>query len=54
MSNVKFAGLTPMGRELRRKVVDGMVMSAARQGQLQKPVLIITVTDGQPAGDDSE
>ncbi|KAI9720995.1 MAG: hypothetical protein M1828_005467 [Chrysothrix sp. TS-e1954] len=52
MSSVKFAGLTPMGRELRRKVIDGMVMSAARQGQLQKPVLVITVTDGQPAGDD--
>lgn len=53
MSSVKFAGLTPMGRELRKKVIDGIVLRAARQGQLRKPVLVVTVTDGQPAGDDS-
>lgn len=53
MSQVKFSGLTPMGRELRKKVVDDIVLRQARQGGLKKPVLVITVTDGQPAGDDS-
>ena len=52
MSSVKFAGLTPMGRELKKKVIDGIVLRAAHQRQLKKPVLVISVTDGQPAGDD--
>lgn len=52
MRSVKFAGLTPMGRELKKKVIDGIVLQAARQSQLTKPVLVITVTDGQPAGDE--
>lgn len=41
-----------MGRELKRKVVDGIVLRNARSGQMQKPVLVIAVTDGQPAGDE--
>ena len=41
-----------MGRELKRKVVDGIVLRAARSGQMRKPVLVIAVTDGQPAGDE--
>ena len=52
MSSVKFAGLTPMGRELRKKVIDGIVLRDARLGRLNKPVLVIAVTDGQPAGDE--
>lgn len=52
MSQVKFSGLTPLGRELRRKVIDGLLLPAARQGGMKKPVLIITITDGQPAGDE--
>ena len=52
MKNVKFAGLTPMGRELRKKVVDGVVLQSARSGQMSKPVLVITVTDGSPAADE--
>lgn len=53
LTHVKYQGLTPMGRELRRKVVDGIVLRDARQGGLKKPVLVIVITDGQPAGDDS-
>ena len=52
MSQVKFSGLTPMGRELRRKVVDGIVLRDARQGRLKKPVLVMAITDGQPGGDE--
>lgn len=52
IANIKFAGLTPLGRELKRKVIDGLVIPKARSGQMQKPVLVITVTDGQPAGDE--
>ena len=52
MASVKFSGLTPMGRELKRKVIDGIVLRDARQRTLKKPVLVITITDGQPAGDE--
>lgn len=53
VDSIKFSGLTPMGRELRKKVVDGIVLRDARQGTLKKPILVIAITDGQPAGDDS-
>ncbi|KAL8736041.1 MAG: hypothetical protein Q9166_000603 [cf. Caloplaca sp. 2 TL-2023] len=50
-NNVKYSGLTPLGTELRRKVIDPLVLTPARNRQLQKPVLVITITDGQPAGE---
>ncbi|KAF7712619.1 Transcription factor RfeF [Penicillium ucsense] len=51
VSRVRFSGLTPLGTSLRQKVVDPLVIGPARSGRLQKPVLIITITDGQPAGE---
>jgi hypothetical protein len=51
MKSVQFKGLTPMGTSLRKKVIDEIVLSKAQSGQLRKPVLVITVTDGQPAGE---
>lgn len=51
MSGVSFKGLTPMGTELKNKVLDGIVLPQARDGTLKKPVLVITITDGQPAGE---
>ncbi|KAL8857552.1 MAG: hypothetical protein Q9178_005880 [Gyalolechia marmorata] len=50
-SKIVYTGLTPLGTELKNKVIDPMVLAPARNGQLQKPVLIITITDGQPAAD---
>lgn len=47
----KFKGLTPMGTQLRNKVIDGIVLPKLRSGQARKPFLIITITDGQPAGE---
>ncbi|OAL46771.1 hypothetical protein IQ07DRAFT_140741 [Pyrenochaeta sp. DS3sAY3a] len=51
MRGVQFKGLTPMGTSLRKKVIDEIVLSKASSGQLRKPVLVIAVTDGQPAGE---
>lgn len=51
ISRTKFSGLTPMGRELQNKVLGPLVLNAARSGQLRKPVLVITITDGQPTGE---
>lgn len=50
-SRVRFQGLTPLGSSLRNKVLEPMVIGPARAGRLDKPVLVITITDGQPAGE---
>ena len=51
--SVSFSGLTPMGTSLRNKILDPLVVGPARAGRLNKPVLVITITDGQPAGEPS-
>lgn len=51
MQNIQFKGLTPMGTELRKKVIDPLVLQKARSGHMRKPVLVVTITDGQPGGE---
>ena len=41
VSRVSFSGLTPLGTNLRSKVVDPMIVQPARAKRLEKPVLII-------------
>lgn len=52
VSRVRFSGLTPMGEKLRDKILQPLVLGPAKSGQLRKPVLIITVTDGHPTDDE--
>ena len=47
VSQVKFSGLTPFGSQIDQKVIFPLLLQPARSGQLQKPELIIAVTDGQ-------
>jgi hypothetical protein len=51
MRGVQFKGLTPMGTSLRKKVIDDMLLRNAQDGRLKKPMLVIAITDGQPAGE---
>jgi hypothetical protein len=51
ISNIRFSGMTPLGSALRTKVLDPVIVNQARANSLQKPVLVITITDGQPAGE---
>lgn len=51
LARKRYKGLTPFGTELRKKVVDPLVVSKLNSGQMQKPMLIISITDGQPAGE---
>src|ERR1700760_4219460 len=51
MSNVQYKGLTPMGTELRKKVLEGIIFPKIRQRQMTKPHLVIVITDGTPAGE---
>ncbi|WPG99694.1 Hypothetical protein R9X50_00251300 [Acrodontium crateriforme] len=50
LQNKRYKGLTPFGTELRKKVVDPILIQKLN-GQMQKPLLIISITDGQPAGE---
>jgi hypothetical protein len=52
VSRVRFNGLTQIGKRLQEKILDPLVFGPARAGRLRKPVLAITVTDGQPTGED--
>ena len=51
MSKVLFQGLTQLGTHLKDLVLEPLVLAKARSGTLRKPVLVITITDGQPAGE---
>lgn len=51
VARVRFQGLTPLGTNLMHKVLDPMVVGPARMNRLDKPILVITITDGQPAGE---
>jgi hypothetical protein len=53
IARTRFSGLTPMGRELQNKILAPLVLQNARNGSLRKPVLVITITDGQPTGESS-
>ena len=52
MANKRYKGLTPFGTELRRKVVDPILVQKLHS-RMQKPLLIIAITDGQPAGENA-
>lgn len=51
IKNTKFSGLTPTGRELEKKILKPLVVRPANSRTLQKPVLVIIITDGCPTGE---
>jgi len=48
LGEVQYSGLTPLATSLQSKVLGPIVFSLAGSGQLAKPVLVITITDGEP------
>ena len=51
VSNIHFTGQTPLGTMLRKKVLEPMVIKKASTNDLPKPVMVITITDGEPNGE---
>ena len=47
ISTTDFSGATPMGENLREKILLPFI-GKARSGSLEKPILVITITDGRP------
>lgn len=50
-TKVSFNGLTPLGTQLSAKVLEPLVLGKARRNALEKPILVIVITDGQPGGE---
>jgi hypothetical protein len=50
VKKARYSGRTPIGSVLRNRIIDPMVVKAGPQ--LQKPVLVIVVTDGEPDSKD--
>ena len=48
VSKIHFSGKTPLGTQLAKEVLEPMVIAKASSSDLPKPVMIITITDGQP------
>jgi len=53
LAQKRYKGLTPFGTELRKKVVDPILVSRLNSGRMEKPLLVIGITDGQPAGENA-
>ncbi|GAA5972214.1 hypothetical protein JCM8115_003412 [Rhodotorula mucilaginosa] len=51
LSGIRFSGLTPLGTSLDQKILQRLLVGPARQNSLQKPLLIVAVTDGAPGGE---
>ncbi|KAI5453906.1 hypothetical protein NCC49_004901 [Naganishia albida] len=54
VSQIKFTGLTPLGTSLDQKVLQPLLLQPARMNALQKPLLVICITDGAPAGEPAD
>ena len=50
-SQVKFTGITPLGTNLNKKVIQPFVVGQAQSNTMNKPVLTIAITDGEPSGE---
>jgi uncharacterized protein YegL len=48
LGQIQYCGTTPLASSLQSKVLAPIVYRLADQGQLSKPVLIISITDGEP------
>lgn len=51
IQQVQFTGMTPLGSSLDQKVIRPFLGSGINNRNLQKPILVITITDGEPTGE---
>lgn len=49
VQSVRYGGVTPIGTNLQNKVLGPLVLNEIRRGSLEKPVLVIIITDGEPS-----
>ncbi|KAJ3032205.1 hypothetical protein HDV00_007962 [Rhizophlyctis rosea] len=49
--SIRYMGMTPLGTQLDAKILRPFVLTPAMHNQMPKPVLVITITDGEPIGE---
>lgn len=55
MRTKRYRGMTPFGTRLRERVIDPVVLPKVHgRAGTAKPVLVIGITDGQPAGENAD
>ncbi len=51
VARCQFSGMTPLGTQMHARILKPMVEAAIANRTLQKPVLVITITDGEPTSE---
>eukprot|EP00208_Stichococcus_sp_RCC1054_P008332 CAMPEP_0206152440 /NCGR_PEP_ID=MMETSP1473-20131121/39327_1 /ASSEMBLY_ACC=CAM_ASM_001109 /TAXON_ID=1461547 /ORGANISM="Stichococcus sp, Strain RCC1054" /LENGTH=348 /DNA_ID=CAMNT_0053549999 /DNA_START=127 /DNA_END=1173 /DNA_ORIENTATION=- len=49
VAQFQYNGLTPMGEMLEKKIIEPILEKSMAKKTLKKPVLVITITDGEPS-----
>ena len=51
VSRCNFSGMTPLGTQMHERILKPMVEAAITNRTMQKPILVITITDGEPTSE---
>ncbi|PYI01687.1 hypothetical protein BO78DRAFT_378632 [Aspergillus sclerotiicarbonarius CBS 121057] len=51
MKDIKYKGSTRLGNVLETKIVKPLIIDKVESGQLEKPVITVIITDGDPQGE---
>ena len=51
VQTVQFTGMTPLGSRLDERVIQPFLAAGVHRRILEKPILVITITDGEPVGE---
>ncbi|KAL0050854.1 hypothetical protein WJX82_008507 [Trebouxia sp. C0006] len=51
---IVFTGMTPLGSRLDERVIKPFLTAGVQHRNLEKPILVITITDGEPVGEPNQ
>jgi len=51
VDKIKFNGMTPLGTSMDAKIIKPLFVGPVQRKNLPKPILVITITDGEPTGE---
>ncbi|KAL3155839.1 hypothetical protein ABBQ32_012849 [Trebouxia sp. C0010 RCD-2024] len=51
VARCQFSGMTPLGTQMHQRILRPLVEAPISSRTMQKPVLVITITDGEPTGE---
>lgn len=51
VDKIRFNGMTPLGTNMDAKIIKPLFVGPVQRKTLPKPILVITITDGEPTGE---